>query len=135
MTGVPPGVWWLASLFVSVPGRWFAVLALVLTPSHTLWALKFNANAPLISTWPWTAYFFLQSLATQRIGYSVLAGAIGAMALLTKYSSLVLFATLLFVAVTHPERRRYFTSLAPYVTLLTQAKSHADYLLSREIER
>jgi len=113
------GVWQLASLFVSVPGRWFAVLTLVLTPSYTLWALKFNANAPLISTWPWTAYFFLQSVGTQRIGYSVLTGAVGAMALLTKYSSLVLFATLLFVAATHPERRRYFTSSAPFVTLLT----------------
>jgi hypothetical protein len=38
------------------------------------------------------------------------------MALLTKYYSLVLFATLLLVALLHPERRRYFTSAAPYLS-------------------
>ena len=113
------GVWRFASLFVSRPGRWHSVLFLVLTPSFTLWALKFNANAPLLSTWPWTTYFFLQSLTTRRVSASVLAGAIGAMAMLTKYSSIVLFATLLIVAVTHPARSRYFASAAPYLTLLT----------------
>jgi hypothetical protein len=30
-----------------VHGRWAAVLFLVLTPSYTLWALKFNANTVL----------------------------------------------------------------------------------------
>jgi 4-amino-4-deoxy-L-arabinose transferase-like glycosyltransferase len=113
------GVWRLASLFVLPFGRWAVVLMAVLTPSFTIWALKFNANAPLLSTWPWAAYFFVQSLQTRRIGVSVLTGVLGAAALLTKYSSVVLFATFFLTALAHPDRRRYFHSSAPYVTILT----------------
>src|SRR5262245_17386870 len=110
------GVWMLASIFLDTRGRIASILFLMLTPSFSLWALRFNVNAPLISTWPWTTYFFLRSLETRRIDFSLCAGLVGAMALLTKYYSLVLFATLLLVAILHPERRRYFASPAPYLT-------------------
>ena len=110
------GVWMLASMFLGTRGRLASILFLMLTPSFSLWALRFNVNAPLISTWPWTTYFFLRSLETRRIDLSLWAGLVGAMALLTKYYSLVLFATLLLVAILHPERRRYFASPAPYLT-------------------
>jgi len=110
------GVWMLASIFLGARGRMASILFLMLTPSFSLWALRFNVNAPLISTWPWTTYFFLRSLETRRIDLSLWAGLVGAMALLTKYYSLVLFATLLLVAILHPERRRYFASPAPYLT-------------------
>jgi len=110
------GVWMLASLFLGTRGRMASVLCLMLTPSFSFWALRFNVNAPLISTWPWTTYFFLRSLETRRIDFSICAGLVGALALLTKYYSLVLFATLLLVAILHPERRRYFASAAPYLT-------------------
>src|SRR5215472_115457 len=113
------GVWMLASVFLGTFGRMASILFLMLTPSFSLWALKFNVNAPLISTWPWTTYFFLRSLETRRIDFSLLAGLAGAIALLTKYYSLALFATLLLVAVLHPDRRRYFTSAAPYLTNAT----------------
>jgi 4-amino-4-deoxy-L-arabinose transferase-like glycosyltransferase len=46
------GVWMLAGQFLGARERLAPVLLLVLTPSFSLWALKFNANAPLISTWP-----------------------------------------------------------------------------------
>jgi Dolichyl-phosphate-mannose-protein mannosyltransferase len=110
------GVWMLASIFLDIRGRMASILCLMLTPSFSLWALRFNVNAPLISTWPWTTYFFLRSLETRRIDFSLCAGLVGAMALLTKYYSLVLFATLLLVAILHPDRRRYFASPAPYLT-------------------
>jgi len=110
------GVWMVAGVFLGTRARLAALFFLMLTPSFSLWALKFNVNAPLISTWPWTTYFFLRSLETRRIDYSVYAGVLGGMALLTKYYSLVLFATLLIVAMLHPERRRYFASPAPYFT-------------------
>ena len=112
------GVWRLAGLFVGRWGQWAVVLLLVLTPSYTLWALKFNANAPLLSTWPWTTYFFVQSLLTRRLSASTLAGVIGGMALLTKYSSIVLFASMFLAALSHPDRSRYFGSPAPFVSLL-----------------
>jgi 4-amino-4-deoxy-L-arabinose transferase-like glycosyltransferase len=110
------GVWMLASIFFGKRGRMASIFFLMLTPSFSLWALKFNVNAPLISTWPWTTYFFLRSLETRRIDFSLCAGLVGAMALLTKYYSLALFATLLLVAILHPDRQRYFASAAPYLT-------------------
>jgi 4-amino-4-deoxy-L-arabinose transferase-like glycosyltransferase len=110
------GVWMLASIFLGTRGRMASILFLMLTPSFSLWALRFNVNAPLISAWPWTTYFFLRSLETRRIDFSLCAGLVGAIALLTKYYSLVLFTTLLLVAILHPERRRYFASPAPYLT-------------------
>jgi 4-amino-4-deoxy-L-arabinose transferase-like glycosyltransferase len=113
------GVWRLAGLFVGPWGRWAAVLLLVLTPSFTLWALKFNANAPLLTTWPWATYFFAQSLLSRRLGASAFAGGLCGLAMLTKYSSVVLFASMFLAALSHPDRSRYFRSPAPYVTLLT----------------
>jgi 4-amino-4-deoxy-L-arabinose transferase-like glycosyltransferase len=113
------GVWMLAGLFLIRSGRWAAILFLILTPSFSLWSLKFNVNAPLLSTWPWTTYFFLRSLDTRRIDLSVVAGILGAAALLTKYYSLVLFGTLFLVALFHPEGRRYFKSAAPYSAIAT----------------
>lgn len=110
------GVWMLAGVFVGTLGRLAAILFLVLTPSFSFWALKFNVNAPLISTWPWTTYFFLRSLETRRIDFSISAGILGGIAMLTKYSSLVLFSTLFLVALLRPDRRQYFASAAPYVT-------------------
>src|SRR5215475_11025466 len=110
------GVWMLAGLSLDVHGRWAALLFLLLTPSWTVWALKFNANSILLSLWPWTTYFFLQSLRTRSITYALLAGLVGAMALLSKYYSVILLATLFLVAVLHPNCVRYFRSAAPYIT-------------------
>src|SRR5262249_33490007 len=110
------GVWMLASIFLATRGRMASILFLMPTPSFSLWVLRFNVTAPLISPWPWTTYFFLRSLETRRIDFSLCAGLVGAMTLLTKYYSLVLLATLLLVAILHPERRRYFASPAPSLT-------------------
>jgi 4-amino-4-deoxy-L-arabinose transferase-like glycosyltransferase len=111
------GVWMLAGIFLGPPARLASVLLLTLTPSFSLWALKFNVNAPLISTWPWTTYFFMRSLTTRRVSPSICAGVLGGAALLTKYYSLVLFGTLALTAVLHPDRRRYFASAAPYLSI------------------
>jgi 4-amino-4-deoxy-L-arabinose transferase-like glycosyltransferase len=111
------GVWMLAGVFFGTLGRLASVLFCVLTPSFSLWAIKFNVNAPLISAWPWTTYFFLRSLQTRGIGFSMSAGLLGGIALLTKYYSLILFTTLLVVALLHPDRRKYFASSAPYISI------------------
>jgi 4-amino-4-deoxy-L-arabinose transferase-like glycosyltransferase len=138
------GVWMLAGLLLGARGRWAAVLFLVLTPSYTWWALKFNAIAILLSSWPWAAYFFLQSLRKTSAGWGVLAGLVGAIALLSKYYSIILFGTLAVAALLHPDRGRYFRSSVPYVTLATglalvaphiwwllQADSPLDYAISK----
>ena len=92
------GAWKLAGMFLPNYGRWAAILLLVLTPNFSLWALKFNANSALLSTWPWTAYLVLRSIETPRIGYAILAAGAAAMAMLTKYYSALLLAALLITA-------------------------------------
>lgn len=111
------GVWALAGLLLGPFGRWASMLVLVLTPSFTITALKFNCNAPLLSTWPWAAYFFVASLQTRRAVFGAAAGLLTAAALLTKYSSVFLLASFFFAALLHPERQRYFRSPAPYVAV------------------
>jgi membrane-associated PAP2 superfamily phosphatase/4-amino-4-deoxy-L-arabinose transferase-like glycosyltransferase len=113
------GVWMLAGRYLARNGQIAAIMFLVLTPSFSLWSLKFNANAPLLSLWPWTAYMLLRSLETRRASFSIAAGFLGAAALLTKYYSLLFCVALLAAALLHSERRRYFTSTAPYLTLAT----------------
>jgi 4-amino-4-deoxy-L-arabinose transferase-like glycosyltransferase len=122
------GVWMLAGLLLGVTGRWASVLFLVLTPSYTFWALKFNANAVLLSLWPWTAYFFLRSLRSRGAGHALLAGIAGALALLGKYYSGVLLATLFVAALLHPDRGRYFRSWAPWLTTVAGLVALAPHL-------
>lgn len=112
------GAWMVAGVFLGPLGRLASVLFLALTPAYSLWALKFNVNAPLISIWPWAGYFFLKSLETRRIGFGVCAGLLCGMALLTKYYSVILLGTLFLVALSHPDRRVYFTSAAPYIGIV-----------------
>jgi 4-amino-4-deoxy-L-arabinose transferase-like glycosyltransferase len=109
------GVWMLAGLLLTGNGRSAVVIFLVLTPSYTLWALKFNANSVLLSSWPWTAYLFLQSLRTRSVAFGLLAGLAGAIAVLSKYYSIILIGTLFVLLLLHPERDRYLRSPAPYV--------------------
>jgi hypothetical protein len=118
----------LSSLVLSRLGAWAAVLALALTPSFTLSALKYNANAPLLSLWPWATYFFVRSLQTRTAWSSAAAGLAAAAALLTKYYSVVLLGTFLCVALLHPGRRRYFSSAAPYVAAAVGVVAVAPHL-------
>jgi hypothetical protein len=123
------GVWMLAGMLLpGLPGRLASVLFLTLTPAYTLWALKLNANAILLSSWPWTAYFFLESLRRPTVRAAMLAGVAGALALLGKYYSLILLATLLGVALLHPRRNAYFRSAAPYLTVATGLAVTAPHL-------
>ncbi|HEY1243940.1 MAG TPA: glycosyltransferase family 39 protein [Hyphomicrobiaceae bacterium] len=122
------GVWMLAGLLLGVHGRWVSVLFLVLTPSYTFWALKFNANAVLLSSWPWTAYFFVQSLRSRGAAHALLAGIAGAVAMLGKYYSGVLLATLFVAALLYPDRGRYFRSWAPWLTAVAGLAALAPHL-------
>lgn len=111
------GVWALAGLLLGPFGRWASMLVLVLTPSFTITALKFNCNAPLLSLWPWAAYFLVASVQTRRATFGAAAGLLTAAALLTKYSSVVLVASFFFAALLHPDRQSYFRSSAPYMAV------------------
>ena len=59
-------------------------------------AVKFNANAILMSVWPWLIYYFLRALTEPGVRFSILTGLLGALAMLGKYFSIVLLLTLLW---------------------------------------
>ena len=112
------GVWKLAGLYLDAYGQRLAMLALMLTPAFTTWVFKYNANSILLGVWPWAAYFFLRMMQTRELLPAVLAGAFAALAMLGKYYSIVLLATLFCVALVHPARNRVLMSPAPYVAVL-----------------
>ena len=115
------GVWKLAGLFLDARGQRLAMLPLMLTPAFTTWVFKYNANSILLGVWPWAAYFFLRMLATRALLPSILAGVFAALAMLGKYYSVVLLATLFCVLLVHPDRNRVLLSPAPYVAACAAA--------------
>jgi len=90
---------------------------LTLVPFFNFHALKFNANSAMMPWWALTTWFFLRSFETRGFGFAALAGAAAAGAMLTKYWSVVLLASLAIAAISDPRRKLYFVSAAPYVTI------------------
>lgn len=128
------GVWKLAGLYLDPRGQRLAMLPLMLTPAFTTWVFKYNANSILLGIWPWAAYFFLRTLQTREVLPAALAGTFAALAMLGKYYSIVLLATLFCVLLVHPERNRVLASPAAWVAVLAGAvvlAPHAWWLWER----
>lgn len=109
------GVWKLAGLYTDQGGQRLAMLPLMLTPAFTTWAFKFNANSILLLLWPWAAYYFMRMVETRALAPAILAGLFAGCAMLGKYYSIVLFATLGLALLLHPQRNRALASPAPWV--------------------
>lgn len=109
------GVWKLAGLYLDENGQRAAVLPLMLTPAFTVWAFKYNANAVLLLTWPWTAYFVLRLFEEQDVRSALPAGLWAALALLGKYYSVTLLASLFFTLLVHPKRKQILRAPALYL--------------------
>src|SRR3984893_6031673 len=105
--------------FVRGDKRLIVLLLLMLLPIYQFHAQRFNANAVLLAAWPLATYCFLRSFETREIGWAVAAGATAALAMLGKYYSVFLIGSFVFAAICHPQRRAYFTSWAPWVSLVT----------------
>ena len=112
------GAYALMGRFCGQRTRVLCVLLLMLTPFYQFNALRFNANTILLSIWPWTMYFFVRSIETQRFAYAVGCGVLAGFALLSKYFGLVLIGSCFVASLTHHNRRAYYASAAPYVSLL-----------------
>ncbi len=98
-------------------GRALALPLAMATPTFGILALTFNANTVLLALWPWTAWAFVHSLRARTSMAGALFGLLGGLALLGKYTSLLLLLACLGAAALHPDRRRYFTSPAPYAAV------------------
>ncbi|MEE8541055.1 MAG: glycosyltransferase family 39 protein [Desulfobacterales bacterium] len=126
-------IWFLARMFLSERQALIAVVLLELVPFYTFLSFKFNANAILLSLWPLTALFFCHAYSTRRFGPSLVFGILAALALLSKYYSFCLLAALFLISILCKERRQYYTSFSPYVSvvaLLVIAAPHLFWLFS-----
>ena len=91
-----------------LPRHWvlLCVAAASLTPGITTLAMRFNAHAVLISTWPWAMALFVRLMQHNRRLDALLCGLVCALALLGKYYSAVLLCTLLACSAIVPAWRQ-----------------------------
>jgi 4-amino-4-deoxy-L-arabinose transferase-like glycosyltransferase len=110
------GAWRLVGDFTKEDRRIAATALLLLTPFYTFLSLIFNANSIFLSIWPWTLHYFVRSIDERRLGDAIAFGVFMALAMLSKYFSVLLGLSCLIAACLHPDRGRYFRSPAPYVS-------------------
>jgi len=106
----------IARRFVRGDKRALVLLLAMLMPVYQFHAQRFNANSVQLALWPLAIYFFLRSFETRHLVWAVLTGVFCALAMLGKYYSIFLVASLVFAAICHPQRRRYLLSPAPWVS-------------------
>lgn len=82
-----------------------AGLAMAVSPLYTNLAIKFNANAVLLSVWPWTAYFFVRFMQSGARRWAFALGVFAGLAVLGKYFSIVLLVALFGAALARPAWR------------------------------
>lgn len=103
--------------FVKGDKRIIVLLLLMLLPTYQFHAQRFNANSVLLAIWPLATYCFLRSFESRQFVWAVAAGATAAIAMLGKYYSVFLLGSFAFAAICHPQRRAYFGSTAPLVSV------------------
>ena len=123
------GILWLARLWLPPTlshgrRRVFEMLVLLfaaLSLPYSNLAAKFNADTILLSLWPWTAYAFFAALhateSRERWKFTLLLALTAAAAMLGKYYSGLLLASLLLVSFAQPEYRRWYRTIHPYAAL------------------
>ena len=98
-----------------------AVLLLGMSFPYSTLAVKFNANAVLLSVWPWVAVAWANSIRWQgRAGlvWSVLLGLLAGLAMLGKYYSGVFLLALFLTSLSFQEGRTWLLTPRPWLTLL-----------------
>ena len=132
MSGVGIALWaaWLTSGRILAGDKRVLALALLgFIPLLTFHPLKFNNNALMIPLWALAVLFVVRSFDDKRLIAAALAGVFAALALLTKYWSIMLIAGLALAAISDRRRNSYFASAAPWVTVLCGALVLAPHLL------
>jgi 4-amino-4-deoxy-L-arabinose transferase-like glycosyltransferase len=131
------GLAWLAREFLPRQSRQWVLLVVAvasLAPGVTSLAMRFNANAILISSWPWALALFVSLMRHGGMRHAVLCGAVCALAMLGKYYSGVLLLSMLITALWLPAwRARLLTApvaLAVAVFVVCMAP-HTVWLLAQ----
>jgi 4-amino-4-deoxy-L-arabinose transferase-like glycosyltransferase len=119
-----------------LPARWVLLTVAVasLAPGLTGLAMRFNANAVLIATWPWVMALFVRLMTHGRSRDAWLCGVAAALAVLGKYYSIVLLLSLFATALWLPGWRHRLRSapiaLAVVVCALCLAP-HVNWLMAQ----
>lgn len=98
-----------------------AVLLLMWSFPYSTLAAKFNANAQLLSLWPWTAAWLLaswQERGARAYLFSALLGLGAALSMLSKYYSGLFLLGFLLPTLLSVQGRRWLASPRPYFALL-----------------
>jgi 4-amino-4-deoxy-L-arabinose transferase-like glycosyltransferase len=120
LTNAAVGLWFvdlISRRFVRGDKRFIVLLLLMLMPIYQFHAQRFNANSVLLATWPLATWCFLRSFETREFKWAAAAGVAAALVMLGKYYSVFLLAGFAFAAIVHPQRRVYFGSRAPWVSI------------------
>ena len=119
-----------------VPRHWVLLVVAVasLAPGVTTLAMRFNANAILISTWPWALALFVRMMQRGRTRDAIGCGLACALAMLGKYYSAVLLLSLLCTALWLPDWRARLLSKPFGLAVLAFGvcfAPHANWLLAQ----
>lgn len=98
-----------------------SVLLMCMAFPYSTLAVKFNANAILLSLWPWVAVAWVHSI--QREGrrgwwWSIGLGVLSAMAMLGKYYSGVFLLGIFLTTLANADSRRWFKTAKPWLALM-----------------
>lgn len=132
------GVYRLAQLMGHPELALASVILLSMSFPYSTLAVKFNANAILLSVWPWVAVAWQQSIRTpKRLGLmeSVGLGLLAALAMLGKYYSGVLLLALFLATLSSGQGRQWLISPKPWLSLsvfLVIMLPHLNWLRSHE---
>jgi 4-amino-4-deoxy-L-arabinose transferase-like glycosyltransferase len=122
-------IWRFSARFLEGDKRALGLWLLTFVPFFNFHALKFNPNAILMPLWAVTTFVFLRSFETRRPIDAALAGLCAAAAMYGKYWSAILLLGLIVAAVTDPRRKDYFSSTAPWITVMVGAAAIAPHVI------
>lgn len=114
-----------------------ALLLCLAFPYSTL-AVKFNANAILLSLWPWVVLAWVRCVASPSgagVAWSLALGVLSALAMLGKYYSGVFLLAIFLSSLASAKGRAWFGTYKPWLTLAVFAlclSPHLNWLMAHD---
>ncbi|MFT5113501.1 MAG: 4-amino-4-deoxy-L-arabinose transferase-like glycosyltransferase [Parasphingorhabdus sp.] len=93
-------VYVIAKIYLTDAWALLATAVLMITPFYLFQAYKYNANIALLAIWPFVFYRYLVFLERRNYSSAIYLGVAAAIAMLTKYYSIFLLASLLGHSIT-----------------------------------
>jgi len=121
--------WRVSGHYLEGDKRAAALALLTLVPFFNFHALKYNANAVMVPLCALATWALIHAFRTRRPLPAALAGLAAGAAMLGKYWSIMLLVGLGVAVLTHPDRRKYFRSASPWITIVVGALVLAPHVV------